>query len=243
MFLKSLNLKTKKEIIDILHSSEKGGYICCINANTTVISHENKIYHDLIKNSLGNICDGFWMSKVFNMIGHKAEYYSGPDIFIDTIKLKNYKNLLLGSNIKNLNALEKNLKDKMILKDKVLKMELPYSNVENFQYDEIAKKLSEFEIDFIWVSLGAPKQEIFTKLLWNKIEKNSNLNKVKLICVGAAFDFYSTISDIKRAPFFYRKIGLEWFWRLCKQPKKTFDRLIIELYSIPKIIIKDLFLK
>jgi|SaaInlStandDraft_1057018.scaffolds.fasta_scaffold126685_2 N-acetylglucosaminyldiphosphoundecaprenol N-acetyl-beta-D-mannosaminyltransferase len=240
MLFKKLNLKRKGEIHSILEDKAKGGYICCINANTIVFSNNNDQFLNLINGSLGNICDGFWVSKILRKFGYDVEYYSGPDLFINTLKSNKYKNIFLGSNSKNLCELENNLIKLKVLKDDVVKIELPYLPLEEFNLDELIEKIFKHKVDIIWLSLGAPKQEMFSKLFWNKIKQNPSLNKVKIICVGAAFDFYSPISKVQRAPLLFRKIGLEWLWRLLKQPKKTFNRLSKELTGIPKIIINEL---
>ena len=61
---------------------------------------------------------------------------------------------------------------------------LPFMPVENFDYQSIANKINKIEPDIIWVSLGAPKQEIFM----NKIKPL--LNHGVLFGIGAAFNFY-----------------------------------------------------
>ncbi len=42
---------------------------------------------------------------------------------------------------------------------------------------------------------------------------------------------------IKRAPIFIQKIGMEWFWRLCIEPKRIKRQLVLPKYLI-KIIFK-----
>ena len=88
--------------------------------------------------------------------------------------------------------------------------------------------------DFIWVSLGAPKQEEFSSLLVKHI------NHGLIVSVGAAFDFYSNLSKVKRAPIYIQTLRLEWLYRLYKQPKKTFKRLKNEFFYMPIILIKEL---
>ena len=42
--------------------------------------------------------------------------------------------------------------------------------------------------------------------------------------VGAGFNFYA--GTVKRAPVWVQRIGLEWFYRLCQEPKKLFKRYV-----------------
>lgn len=70
----------------------------------------------------------------------------------------------------------------------------------------------------LFVGLGCPKQEAWMCK-----------NRKKLSCVqlgvGAAFDFYA--GTVKRAPVWMQKMGLEWFYRLCQEPRRLFKRYLI----------------
>jgi N-acetylglucosaminyldiphosphoundecaprenol N-acetyl-beta-D-mannosaminyltransferase len=77
--------------------------------------------------------------------------------------------------------------------------------------EKIINGINTAKPEILFVALGAGRQEKFIA---------SNLNKmpsVKIAMgVGGAFDFIS--GKIKRAPKWFRKIGLEWLWRLFMQP-------------------------
>jgi N-acetylglucosaminyldiphosphoundecaprenol N-acetyl-beta-D-mannosaminyltransferase len=62
----------------------------------------------------------------------------------------------------------------------------------------------------IFTCLGAPKQEYF---MANNL---SSLNAKLMIGVGGTIDFLA--EQIKRAPQSWRKLGLEWLWRLIQEP-------------------------
>ena len=83
--------------------------------------------------------------------------------------------------------------------------------------EQIIKEINEANPDFIWVGLGAPKQEIWMAAHENKI---SGL----MIGVGAAFDYES--GNIKRAPKWMQKLNLEWLYRLLQDPKRLLPRYI-----------------
>ncbi|MBI2459283.1 MAG: WecB/TagA/CpsF family glycosyltransferase [Parcubacteria group bacterium] len=75
------------------------------------------------------------------------------------------------------------------------------------------KPVKEFKPEIVFCTLGAPYQE---KFIFYNLAK---LPSVKIgIGVGGAFDFLS--GRIKRAPKILRLIGLEWLWRLIKQPRR-----------------------
>lgn len=80
--------------------------------------------------------------------------------------------------------------------------------------------------DILFVAYGAPKQEIWVSNNLNK------LSKIQIIMVvGGSFDFYS--GKIKRAPHVFRKLGLEWLFRLYKQPRIRIKRIWNALVRFP----------
>ena len=73
--------------------------------------------------------------------------------------------------------------------------------------------------DFIWVGIGAPKQE-----LW-MFEHQNKINRGVMLGVGAGFDFFAGTLD--KAPKWMEKACLEWLYRLFKEPKRLWKRYII----------------
>lgn len=68
------------------------------------------------------------------------------------------------------------------------------------------------------VAYGAPKQELWIS------ENLKNLPKLEIIMgVGGSFDFWS--GQIRRAPKWMQKVGLEWLWRLIREPRKRLKRI------------------
>ena len=79
-------------------------------------------------------------------------------------------------------------------------------------YDHVAAEIAESAADIVLVCLGAPKQE-----LWIDENKDKTGAKV-LIGAGGSLDVFA--GTVKRAPLFFRKLNLEWFYRLIKQPSR-----------------------
>ena len=93
------------------------------------------------------------------------------------------------------------------------------------EYDEelIINRINESEADFLMVCLGSPKQE-----LWMK--KHAPELKVGLMAgLGGSLDVFS--GNVKRAPRRWRSMGLEWLYRLIKEPWR-----IKRMIKIPEII-------
>lgn len=81
--------------------------------------------------------------------------------------------------------------------------------------NEVIEKINETNPDFVWIGLGAPKQE---KWMFNH---QGSINGL-MIGVGAGFDYYA--GNIKRAPQWMQRCNLEWLYRLMQDPKRLFKR-------------------
>lgn len=95
----------------------------------------------------------------------------------------------------------------------------PYRALTEAEDAEIVDRLNEAKPDIIWVGLGAPKQERWMA------EHRDRLDAAILIGVGAAFDFHTGRLD--RAPGWMQRSGLEWSYRLYKEPRRLWRRYVL----------------
>lgn len=205
------------------------GYICVADANILQQVHNDLSYRKVVDGSMFSICDSSWVPVFVNRIyGIKHEHYCGSMIFKDIIEMKRYRQFFMGTSTKTLAALKENL----TVMDPAIKdmtfYELPFCNVEDFDYPAIAEMVNRDNPDIIWVALGAPKQEIFMSKL------NPYLKRGVQIAVGAAFKFYSGLEE-KRAPEWMRRMHLEFVYRIFAEPKKQWARCKLIIRTLPQI--------
>ena len=74
--------------------------------------------------------------------------------------------------------------------------------------------------DLLWIGMTAPKQEKWTYSHWNELNIHCHVGTI-----GAVFDFFA--GTVERAPIWWQKHGLEWLYRLMKEPKRMWRRYII----------------
>ena len=79
----------------------------------------------------------------------------------------------------------------------------------------VVERINESKPDFVWVGLGAPKQERWMADHQGKIYGF-------MVGVGAGFDYLA--GNISRAPAWMQKSNLEWMYRLMQDPKRLFNR-------------------
>ena len=152
------------------------------------------------------------------------------DLWYQLLEIANenrYKIFFLGGSVEAASMLEK-------------KIRTSYPNliitgvIDRDSYNDFntIERLNESESDILLVGLGTPLQE-------NWIHQNSDKVNIPVqIAVGSALEFFS--GNYKRAPLVLRKIGLEWFYRLLKEPKRLWKRYLI---GIPVFVFKVLCYK
>jgi N-acetylglucosaminyldiphosphoundecaprenol N-acetyl-beta-D-mannosaminyltransferase len=81
------------------------------------------------------------------------------------------------------------------------------------------EELNQVNPHIIWVGLGSPKQDLWMSLY------RPVLNAPLLIGVGAAFDFIAGTKP--QAPIWMQRSGLEWLYRLSREPGRLWRRYLI----------------
>ena len=94
----------------------------------------------------------------------------------------------------------------------------PFRDMTIDEDQELITQIKSADPDFIWVGLGAPKQEIW---MYNHRELFDGI----MVGVGAGFDYFA--GNIKRAPMWMQKSNLEWLYRLIQEPTRLFKRYLI----------------
>jgi N-acetylglucosaminyldiphosphoundecaprenol N-acetyl-beta-D-mannosaminyltransferase len=100
---------------------------------------------------------------------------------------------------------------------------------------EVIDRINSSAADIVWVGLGSPKQD-----LWMQAHRPV-LNAPVIVGAGAAFDFCSGAKP--QAPRWMQNSGLEWFFRLCCEPRRLWKRYLIGNSLFLIYLIKDSFKK
>lgn len=210
--------KILKHFIDKI-AELKGKYICVSNVHTTVMSYEDEEYCNIQNSSYMALPDGRPLSIISKSRGYKeAKRIDGPELMIRTLELSErygFTHYFYGSTEDTLNELMKNIKNKYPKTKIVGYYSPPFREITEVEDNEIVKEINSLSPDFVWVGLGAPKQEVW---MYN----HQNRVKALMIGVGAAFDYHA--GKIKRAPKWVQYISMEWFYRLVQDPKRLWKR-------------------
>lgn len=200
----------------------KGKYICITNVHTTIMAYEDEKYKDIQNNAALILPDGNPLSALSRRRGFEdAKRVAGPDLMHEIFKIseeKGYKHYFYGSTEDTLKQLKVRLLEKYPRLNIAGMYSPPFKSNVELENEEKISGINNLNPDFIWVGLGAPKQEIWMRLHENKVNG-------LMIGVGAGFDYFA--DKIKRAPKWMQKSSLEWLYRLMQEPRRLFKRYFI----------------
>ncbi|MFH0326081.1 WecB/TagA/CpsF family glycosyltransferase [Clostridium perfringens] len=211
---------------------KKPSYVVTPNVDHIVKLEIDKEFQDVYKNADLILTDGMPLIWISKMRGNPIkEKISGSDFFpklCERAAEKGYSLFLLGAAEGVAAKAAKNLKEKY----EGLNIVGTYSPSYGFEKKDdeikmIIEMINETKPDILAVGLGAPKQEKF--LYKYKNELNAPIS----LAIGASIDFEA--GNINRAPRWMQNCGLEWFYRLCKEPKRMFKRYVIDDFKIISI--------
>lgn len=215
------NMKdTIKAITDNLEEW-RGKYICVSNVHTTVTAYENEDYKNVQNGAVMALPDGGPLSSYARKHGYKdAQRVTGPDLMQGILRISSeykWKHFFYGSSQDTLDKLKEVIMARYENVEVVGMISPPYRELSEEEDAEYIRIINESKPDFVWIGLGAPKQEFFMKAHENRIN-------ALMLGVGAAFDYES--GKIRRAPQWMQKHDLEWLYRLMQDPKRLFKRYL-----------------
>lgn len=203
-------------------SEIKGDYICVANVHTVVTATDILPYKEAQNNAILTIPDGGPLSKVGNKRGFtEMARTTGPDFMREIFEIseeKGYTHYFYGSTTDTLQLLQSKLHQTYPYLKIVGAYSPPFRELTEEENNSVIKSINNSGADFVWVGLGAPKQE-----LW-MAEHKGKINGL-MVGVGAGFDYFA--GNIKRAPMWMQKNNLEWLYRLIQEPSRLFKRYLI----------------
>lgn len=145
----------------------------------------------------------------------------GPTLMLKTLEATDgkpaaYKHFLLGGKQSTLDKLIAHFANLFPHLAIVGHHSPPFGPWPETEFELIAEKIRNSGANLIWVGLGCPKQE-----LWIAANKY-RLPKGVYFGIGAAFAFHA--GEVRQAPAFIQKFGMEWAYRVAMEPRRLFKR-------------------
>ena len=209
----------------------RGQFICLSNVHTTVMAEKDAEYRKIQNSAFLALPDGSPLALVQRLRGYRsAEQVAGPDLMPALWKATEHT--AYGSTPETIEALQKNLGSRYP-ELKIAGMEAPpFRPLTEEEDRQAVERINASGADFVWVGLGAPKQE---KWMY---EHRGRIHGV-MFGVGAGFDFHA--GTVKRAPDWMRRHYLEWLYRLVQDPKRLWKRYVQTNGKFLLLSVKDAF--
>ncbi len=222
--LKTLTiLGSKAELASLLEGKL---LINTVNAHSFNTAKKDQLFADALTNGDVLIPDGVSIVKACKWIKAKSqrkERIAGWDLFffeMSKLEKKGGKVMFMGSSQKVLDLIVKRAAvDYPHLK--VVTYSPPYKPAFSDEDNKaIIDAINAANPDLLWIGMTAPKQEKWTYSHWNELNIHCHVGTI-----GAVFDFFA--GTVERAPIWWQEHGLEWLYRLIKEPKRMWRRYII----------------
>jgi N-acetylglucosaminyldiphosphoundecaprenol N-acetyl-beta-D-mannosaminyltransferase len=107
----------------------------------------------------------------------------------------------------------------------------PFAEISEYDIEEIAGEIRESGAQIVWVGLSTPRQEFLMSLLAKR-------TAATLIGVGAAFDFHT--GQLRRAPKWMQRAGLEWLFRVEQDPTRLGPRYLSVIPRVVGLLVMEL---
>lgn len=218
--LSVLNLKTALDAIGDAIRSRRKGYICVTGVHGVMEAQSDEAFRRILNGAFLCTPDGMpmvWMGKIRGHHGMSRVY--GPDLMLDVCaegEKNSWRHFFYGGADGIADKLAARLKERFPKMEVVGTYTPPFRPLSADEEKALQETIRTARPDIFWVGLSTPKQEKFMAAYLDK------LDTTLMVGVGAAFDFHS--GQVKQAPRWMQRSGLEWFYRLCQEPRRLAKR-------------------
>ncbi len=215
-----LNLQTALAAIATVVRAKRKGYICVTGVHGVMEAQTHDGFKKILNGAFLCTPDGMPMVWAGKLNGHRemSRVY-GPDLMLDVCawsEASGAKHFFYGGADGVAELLAQKLKMKFPKLQVAGTFTPPFRALNEAEVKNLQAQISAVQPDILWVGLSTPKQEKFMAEFLPK------LDATLMIGVGAAFDFHS--GRVRQAPRWMQRSGLEWFYRLCSEPRRLAKR-------------------
>lgn len=199
---------------EAVHTRTTPGFILAVNPEKVFVLRQDAFLKDFFEKAALLIPDGIGMVKALRILyGKKITRCPGADLMQNICKEapgNDYRIFIYGGdeavNRESCEILQKRHPGIQIV---------GRSNgfVKPEEMDGLIEKINRSRADILFIAMGSPRQEKWMS------QHADRLTSVK-ICQGIGGTLDTIVGTVKRAPVFWQKIGLEWFYRLLCQPSR-----------------------
>lgn len=220
--LHGMNLTVATEaVLEALRERRKG-YVCVTGVHGVSEAQDDRAFRDILNAAFLNTTDGMplvWLGR--RAVGPQVDRVYGPDLMLEIFRATEgtqFRHFFYGG----APGVAEELKAKLEARFPGITISgiycPPFRPLNAEEDAQLAELVRAARPDIIWVGLSTPKQERFMSAYLPRLETTL------MFGVGAAFDFHA--GRIAQAPRWMQRSGLEWFYRLCREPRRLGRRYL-----------------
>jgi N-acetylglucosaminyldiphosphoundecaprenol N-acetyl-beta-D-mannosaminyltransferase len=218
----AISLSDAVKKTDELLQGEGSGYICVTGVHGIMEAQADNEFRRILNKSFLTTPDGMptvWMGKIHGFSSMTRVY--GPDFmsaFCGHSVERGYRHFLYGGKP----GVAEELRAELVCKFPGIQIvgtyTPPFRPLNAGEEEQLVRLLDDSQADVLWCGLSTPKQERFMAAYQDRLPVRL------MVGVGAAFDLLS--GNLKEAPDWMKKSGLQWFYRLIVEPRRLWRRYL-----------------
>lgn len=218
----ALDLDQARDLVIAAARDRAGGYVCFCDVNSVSSAQRDPGHRAALARSFLTTPDGMplvWLGRRAGHPGTSRVY--GPDLFeavCAATKDTALTHYFYGAGPGTAEKLADRLRERFPGLQVVGTHTPPFRPLTADEEAELADEVAALRPNFFWVGLSTPKQERFM------VEHVQQLDVGLMFGVGAAFDFLS--GNVRQAPRWVQRSGLEWLFRLGTEPRRLAGRYL-----------------
>lgn len=230
----NLTLRETVSRIEEMIASRRSHYVVTANVDFLAQARRDEELQHILLNAPLVLCDGtplVWASRLFG--NPLPERVAGADVVPELIRVaadKHYRLFFLGA------TEEASTRAVARLRAQFPDLEInhyspPFQSLHEMDNAEIIRRIRTAKPDLLFVAFGCPKAEKWLAM------HSQELGVPVSIGVGATIDFLA--GNIKRAPLWMQRGGVEWIYRLCQEPRRLFKRYVTDLWFFGRAMVRQ----
>jgi exopolysaccharide biosynthesis WecB/TagA/CpsF family protein len=235
----AINVPSLSEAVSSIVSAAQHGEnfsVCTLNLDHVVQLQHHANFRAAYRRARFVTADGFPIVVLSRLMGTRIERTTGADLVepvCEEARKKGLSVFLLGANDLTLETTAKRLSDRFTGLQ-IAGCLAPGSGFDPYsgEADAAIVQIRESGARLCFVALGAPRQELFAARCLDE------LNGTGMLCIGAALDFIAGTQT--RAPSLARKTGLEWAWRMLREPRRLGPRYVRCMSVVPRLVARTI---
>ncbi len=218
----AINLDQATAAVGLALTERRKGYVCVTGVHGVSEAQTDPELKAILNGAFLNTPDGMpmvWMGRIQGCGAMDRVY--GPDLMLRVCEWtcrNGFSHFLYGGGPGVAEELKARLEARFPGLKIVGTYTPPFRPLTPAEEADLAARVAELRPSVFWVGLSTPKQEKFMARYWQQ------LDATLFFGVGAAFDFHA--GRVRQAPRWMQRSGLEWFFRLCSEPRRLWKRYL-----------------